>query len=363
MHRLVVGLALVGFATPALASLETEMQRIAASVQRELDKLDVSRIHVAVPQGPAGDVRGLLQQHLVAGLEKVGTKVSSRAKHTLAGSYSRSGVRHSFQAKILDPDGNALFAFPSNFDFDVVDTGDVIRLRGATTNQRSLQGVLGDIQSERTVTISAVGRDRSRVSARRGPFKMAVLGKPTPEAEVPLAAEVDEGTAYVGVPRGEHYAVRMFNDSDQLIAVELVIDGVNVFHLSENPGWKQLGKFVVKPHSTATIPGWHLDGDEYGQFLVGSYPKSLAASIGAPASQAGTITAVIHRAVSTRPPPPADVPEPRTGAPPEPGMGAPDDPAGTAVGRTTRHETGSQRIRIGEVVGGISIRYHLADTP
>jgi hypothetical protein len=131
--------------------------------------------------------------------------------------------------------------------------------------------------------------------------------------------------------------------------VALSIDGINTLAFSQNPGYKQLGKWVIGRRGKGTITGWHIQGSQSRSFQVMDYGESAAAKF-ASTKDIGTITAVFCAAFTGDPP--AD----------EPGKGE----LATGFGPPTEQRLADVVRKFGAVRGSISVRYakpDLSDLP
>jgi len=191
-------------------------------------------------------------------------------------------------------------------------------------------------------------------SAPDSPYAIEILIK-TPEGFQPLVAGDDRGVAQVDVGRDQVYAIKLINDSDEPAGVALTIDGINVLAFSENPSFREVGKWVIPPKSAGLIEGWHHVGPTFHSFLVTSYGESAAAKLGS-VDNIGTITAVFTAAFQGNQPP-AD----------EPQSGALDrDQSATGLGPPVEREIKTMPVTFGVVRSAVSVRYtkpDLSDLP
>lgn len=104
--------------------------------------------------------------------------------------------------------------------------------------------------------------------------------------------------------RGETYAVRLINDSDQDAAVALSIGGLSLFTFNDEG--ENLVHVMVPARKAALIPGWYRTKGKVNQFKVVGYAESPAAQLLAPTASVGTITAVFAVAWKKGAEPPAD---------------------------------------------------------
>jgi hypothetical protein len=123
-------------------------------------------------------------------------------------------------------------------------------------------------------------------------------GKTRPTEARP--AEVKNGLAFVEVGRGELYELRIHNASSEEVAARIFIDGIDVYHFSEDrdlkdPARPRFTHFIVPPAKDGVdgllaLPGWHksVSGTEnFLSFLVTAYGQGASAKPGVPAS--GTV--------------------------------------------------------------------------
>jgi hypothetical protein len=174
------------------------------------------------------------------------------------------------------------------------------------------------------------------------PYAIEVLiaGQPTP-------AESREGTAFVQIQKEQIYAVRLINNSDEDVGVTLAIDGVNTLEFSQNPAYRQLGKWVVGARSTGIVTGWHILGNQSHSFQVMDYANSAAAKVSS-TRDIGTITAVFCAAFTGDPPPDE----------PAKGKGG----VATGFGPPTEQRLADVVRKFGVVRGSVSVRYDKPQT-
>lgn len=112
----------------------------------------------------------------------------------------------------------------------------------------------------------------------------------------PFAPRKDrKSRPFVDIPRDQVYAVRLINHSDHDAAVQLTIDGVNVFAFSQQSPkpkyWIVPAKKNGKPGQTL-VRGWDKNSSSSFEFKVVDFPSSAAARVNLrPSSNIGLITA------------------------------------------------------------------------
>ncbi len=173
----------------------------------------------------------------------------------------------------------------------------------------------GDEQLQSLVVATALGLQKSdtpwpgpsveggivRAGATR-PYGVEILVK-GPSGYASRPASLSEGLPFVALEKSEVFAVRLVNDADHDVAVELTLDGLNLFAFSDEKGARFV---VVPPKQATTVVGWHRDRKTAEAFVITDYGKSAAAEKLIASDQVGTITAAFHAAWEKGQPPPAD---------------------------------------------------------
>jgi hypothetical protein len=101
------------------------------------------------------------------------------------------------------------------------------------------------------------------------------------------------GRTYVEALRGEEYAIRLTNRSNDWVAVALSVDGLNTIDATRSSPWNG-SKWVIEPHQTITISGWQMDSDHANRFYFTTERDSYAARLGV-RGNLGVISAVFYR--------------------------------------------------------------------
>lgn len=354
-------LLVLGAAGHATAeTLDGAMDKLAVQVQRQMAKADASSVQLGRPDGPPGDAAMLrMQQALTDALTARGINVSARATFKLSTEYLRdpNSNKYSMNVRLKDASGQTIGSLPANFEFQLTDPADQAVLAGATV-EPATDPVTGAAQPATIERIgqalakeggaTVAGPDKSLVGALpKSKFHIELLVKPKNVAGeyLPRIAEIDPlGRAFCGLKAGEVYAVRIVNDADHAVAVDLSIDGINVWRLSNNPVWRRHGKLHVPARDTVTLYGWHLEGNDYGEFEVVDLPQGIAARLGGAPDRVGQVTALFYAAWSEGD---APIVEPIGAAGPK-----------TDVGRRTRRDTETVRCFFGtSLLGAVTVRY------
>lgn len=96
----------------------------------------------------------------------------------------------------------------------------------------------------------------------------------------PVSVIDRRGFAFAPLTEGQLYQVRVYNDADFDIGLELSIDGINSLALSENPTFKELGRWVVPARSSGVIRGWLINNQKIESFMITAEPNGVAALLG-----------------------------------------------------------------------------------
>jgi hypothetical protein len=203
--------------------------------------------------------------------------------------------------------------------------------------------------------------DGTRILAGKGaPFAVEILVAPeTKGKRQPSDYKVQQptdkkGLAFVPVKRAEAYGVRLYNLSKFEVAVDLRLDGLNMYYFSEQRDKKTGGPayryVIIPPNRYVDIRGWFVTLNDSDEFLVVPREKSVFAQVNAgnPA-EVGVITANFHRAWDRKKDRPSDEPA-------NPGDHA---LSADATGRGQRFQERYEVVdyAVGTFRGSVSVRY------
>lgn len=372
LRAIMTGLALcLTLLRPQFAQSSQDMRRemgeLAKGIKGFLDTHNSEAIAMGQFTGPANFPTSAgpgLVQVLTEELQKLNVTVKTRAAMGLKGEYrlteipaenmddARLGKKVlalKIQAAIEDSFGNSLL------DVDFQRT-----IRGA-------DGVAGMIGLTASLDPSGTEIERDRelrkqLTDPKPSIKSSII-RSRPDSpcgielivnDQPRVAAEKEGLAYVGITRGETYGVRVFNDSDQEMAVQLRIDGLSMYCFSEvrytegpRKGEPRYTTVIVAPRKTVTIHGWHVNNEKTDKFMVMEYAKSAAGSLNHIANL-GTITASFQASWPEGEPAPKDEPGRSRGA-----------GSGDATGFGPRIDQNFQEVKrnMGVIREVISVRY------
>lgn len=159
-------------------------------------------------------------------------------------------------------------------EIDLSDAATVARLTGVTgdisgrNNRERLKNIRQNLKSAQVdIEASPSGvKVNSKVSAPGQPYSVEVLVNSGSGYE-PRAASSEQGRAFVALRRDEVYAVRLINDSPMDAAVELCIDGVNIFTLHGDPNMRA-ARIIIPAGRSDLIRGFVISDDESKEFLL-----------------------------------------------------------------------------------------------
>lgn len=306
-------------------TLDQAMARVTEGLSRQLRKLGAERVLVEVSGPPNDGAIGLMKQKFVNSLEdRAKVEVTRQVpQFKISIDYRRDDRtnKYSMDVAFKDSGNNSLGKFAENFTFDLDPENDA-RLKGANAdvtvaeNGEARPATLDNqVQALAEAPNALVELERgagggSVVRPQAGSlFGIEVLVE-TPNGYVPRAAATIDGVPFSEVKLNENYAVRIVNGASHAVAVDLSIDGINMYAMSANGNFRRLGKFIVPAQTSTIIKGWHLGpaNDDYAKFNVVQIPDSAATLLGFGESQVGQISAQFFVATKSRESVPATEP-------------------------------------------------------
>jgi hypothetical protein len=146
------------------------------------------------------------------------------------------------------------------------------------------------------------------------------------------------------------YAIRLINNTEQLAAATLTIDGINMFAFSKTPGYKRLGKVLVPPGPKGVlIKGWHVTNGQSFSFKVSDVGEAAIVELRGAGPEVEENVGVIPCSFA----PAADLSK-NEGLPP-------DEPKSASIATSRGPEIGAEyrevQVKIGLDREVISIRY------
>jgi hypothetical protein len=360
-------LILLGAFAPSRArgdEIQKKMDGLAQSLSGLLSQRNESKIAVGeffgaralnASAGPA------IAQALTDALARKKIANDDQASLEIRGEYflkdDALGTSASLKIKFQVFDTNAGREEVAKPEMDLFEASTVARLTGATgdisgnNNRERLKKVRQNIKNPQVeIDKSTRGEPvNSRVSVPGKPYAVEVLVK-SGTGYVARAAESHQNKAFVALQRDEVYAVRLINNSPLDAAVELCIDGINVFSLHRDPRMRS-AKIIIPPGETDLIRGFVITDDDSREFLLAGIDVPVDGPLlpkGNPSL--GTITAQFAASWPEGTAPPSDEPsEPIT-------EGADDNR--TIPGTVFRNQIRRLKVEIGKPRAQISIRYN-----
>jgi hypothetical protein len=128
--------------------------------------------------------------------------------------------------------------------------------------------------------------DDPKVSAAGGkvgatdssPYRVEVLIETSAGQYSAAPVSTDGGVAYVDIKPGQTYAINLINNAkDHDVGVELFVDGISTFELTEIRPYRELNKWIVPRGRNFIISGWHKNNQQNFKFVVTDTPDSLLA--------------------------------------------------------------------------------------
>ncbi len=194
-------------------------------------------------------------------------------------------------------------------------------------------------------------------------FKLEILVK-TDTGFVPAPVKNVGGMAVVEFHEKDAYQVKIYNDFDFDVAVKLTLDGINSLSLSKVEAYRRAGCWIIPGKSKTsqvtqskplTITGWHITDEEVKDFLVTTYPDSVAQSLGGQAEGIGVIQAQFFPAWSGNEQPYEELMAGSRGA---------SDGLATGAGEIKQSRSEKLVRHIGKtLLGAITVRYSRPEIP
>lgn len=109
-------------------------------------------------------------------------------------------------------------------------------------------------------------KDKSRVSTHEsGLYQMEVVvthdAQLSTDSYQPCHPDLKNGFSHLNLGRGDMLGVRLYNNSDEPVAVEVCLDGINSFFFSTlNSKY-----YMIKPHSQILVRGFHQSYDPHAK--------------------------------------------------------------------------------------------------
>ncbi|MDB5349309.1 MAG: hypothetical protein JWN86_556 [Planctomycetota bacterium] len=361
---IVIVVALLAPSASRAEEMEVKFDGLARGLAATLMKRNETKIAIGEFSGAASlraSAGPAIAEALSEALAKHKIMGDDQASVEIRGEYflkpDASGGTMALKVKFQVVDTNAGREKLAEPEVDLFSAATVARLTGVTgdlsgkTNRERLKKVEEGLKSPR-VAIDKPAADSattSRVSAPGHPYAVEVLVRGEDDFQ-PRPASAIRGFAFVPLKRDDVYAVRLLNDSPLDAAVELCIDGVNIFALHRDPLMRK-ARIIVPAGRAALIRGYAVGDEESREFLL--------AGVGTPVDgrllpkgnlKIGTITAMFSAAWKLGDAPPRDEPEAF--------LTEPVDDNRTIPGTSIAEKIERVEVEIGKPRVQISIRYN-----
>ncbi|MGD9854645.1 MAG: hypothetical protein AB7U20_06800 [Planctomycetaceae bacterium] len=177
------------------------------------------------------------------------------------------------------------------------------------------------------------------------PYGVEILIESAPGQYVPLTPHLEDHLMQVDLKLGAISAVRLHTRTDFEAAVEVLIDGLGRFALSDDPRFTN-GRDIIAPRGQRIISGYYRDAQIVDAFQIGEHSKSVAAQKLPNPKDIGTVTVTFAAAWK-----PGEKPPPN-----EPDV-AKDVPIGTIRGPKRADPTVTVVRDIGAIRAVVKVRY------
>ncbi len=315
---IVRGESLVSQAVEAIAKSPFPTCRsLAGKLWKWLDENNSSEISIR-PFGGAGNTgHGGLALSLKSELDQVSKKKfrsTEGAKLTFHCEYvigsAKNGILYKFEGVVRDEVNKKIaviideeFIGPSagNENTDVVTAGIITaNFTGEHNPRRDNKSRMQDMFKEDMKSTAFSEKNITARSSRNSPFGVRLIVNHEPRAIL-----VNNGKLFSNLKLKEEYSVGLINESDYDVAVSLWIDGLSMFHFSEEG--RAINLLIPKRTKIPVeIPGWFFTREKSARFQIMSFGNTPAGKLLVTHAQVGTITAVFAHAYGKKDPIPED---------------------------------------------------------
>lgn len=322
--------------TPKLAapkSLDSALDTMAERLAKYQSDQAKTALSIGDFRSPGGTNSGsVVRDLLTEKSKKKGVELDrpGRAAVNITGEISRGDteadqrIKVAIECRMQDRGGNELGAFREKVIVDKRD--DVARLIGLTADLKesteTVTAATANADPARTAIAATIAADKqlkqaadnpkaskeggSVAATDTSPYRVQILIERSPGRFDPAPVSTEGGVAFVDIKPGETYAINLINKAGHDVGVELLVDGISTFALTEIASYKQLNKWIVPRGQNFLISGWHKNNLENFKFVVTDTPDSLVAQKFPErgTSSVGTITAMFYPAWGVNEPQP-----------------------------------------------------------
>jgi hypothetical protein len=334
-------------------TLDRAAQRMADDMTKYLiaDPEAGKQLIVESFRGPNNTVCARLTQLLQKYLGEKQFKIVTGGAYTVTGRVSMNDALKTAQINIqlLNRNGNQVHSMA----YTVGNVQDNITLLSptfdaaaggtapVTTEEAVKAEVVESVQSPKVFIASTIIK-----ATPESPYGVELLAfDPQKKGYFPSPVQRDNGLAQCDLPISQVFAIRVVNESDDIVGVHITIDGINIFEFSDSAVDRQRGKLIVFPNKGnplgGLIKGWHKDDQRSYLFEVRNYGESAAARLGI-TENIGTITVTFYKMIK----------------------GTKGDPnKGVAVGPETEMRYTRVQADFGDILGAVSVQYSRPSAP
>lgn len=228
-----------------------------------------------------------LARELERALEQLGMKVDPAANHAVKGEYwraldeKRDCVVIQFQARVVDTRTNKeLIELQGRTMYGAVDVAHALGVNvvfpvGSTPAEKER------ILRERDDKPAASVRGASVGASDASSFRYELLVKDGKDF-VPRKPVMVDGRPNYDLQKKDVYRIKIVNESNYDVAVDVSIDGVDLFAFSDAvrnaKGPIPKAKVIVLKNGECIIPGWPINPRQSDEFLVAEYIHGSARS-------------------------------------------------------------------------------------
>jgi hypothetical protein len=284
----------------AMERLRPALAEVAGKVARALKEHKKDAVAVGDFSGPGflpSSGGAAIRKILTEELRNLGVKVTFAARAGIKGEYRAVKDRRSgglalvIKGSLRDSEDEELLPFEAR----LVDEAVLVTLMGITVqppaNPRNRNNAVQGALNHPRVAVQG-----SRVAARAGSsYALEVLVASHSGGRYhPRTASKAAGLARVRIRRGEVFAVRLINNSSAEVAVELHLDGINMFAFSEvrdEDDRPKYSRLILAPRGSYLVKGWYRTNNWSEEFQVTRYSRSAVAELGQSTAKVGTISA------------------------------------------------------------------------
>lgn len=339
---------------PQADTLDRAAQRMAEDMIKYLDADPEAGKQLIVEsfRGPNNTVCARLTQLLQKYMTEKQFKIVTGGAYTVTGRVSMNDALKTAQINIqlLNRNGNQVHSMAytvGNVQDNITllsPTFDASAGSGAapvTTGEAVKAEVVEAVQSPKVFIASTVIK-----ATPESPYGVELLAfDPQKKGYFPSPVDRDNGLARCDLPVSQVFAIRIVNESDDMVGVHITIDGINIFEFSESAVDRQRGKLIVFPNKGnplgGLIKGWHKDDQRSYLFEVRNYGDSAAARLGI-TENVGTITVTFYKMIK----------------------GTKGDPnKGVGVGPETEMRYTRVQADFGDILGAVSVQYSRPSPP